>query len=287
MVRKKPVLLKIFMPVWWLVKYAFIALWWLVKNISLQLSYSVKWFASRSNEARKGVQQHVAKKLAVPAQISDVLVKDVVGGNFEIFLSRLMNDSLIISICGRRGSGKSTLGFRLMENINAKTRRPCFVLGVQQDVLPAWIDSVEDLNEIRNGGVVLVDEGAVSFSSRNAMSKKNKALGELLAIARHKDLTLLLVTQNTGMLDKNVLNLCDTILLKEGSLLQSEMERPVMKKLYEKVADHFKKLAPNERKSHAYVFDADFEGLISVQLPSFWNERISKNQAQKSYTTRA
>ena len=127
-----------------------------------------------------------------------------------------------------------------------------------------------------------MDEGAISFSSRNAMSKKNKALGELLAIARHKDLTLLLVTQNTGMLDKNVMNLCDTILLKEGSLLQSEMERPVMKKLYEKVAEHFKTLTPTERKSHAYIFDADFEGLVAVTLPSFWNERISKNQALKS-----
>jgi len=255
-----------------------------VKHVSLQVFHSGRWLAHRSNDARKDVQQHVAKKLAVPAQFSEVKVKDVVTGNFDNFSSRLMKDSLIVAVCGRRGSGKSTLGFRLLENIHAQTKRPCFVLGVQQDVLPAWIDSVEDLNDVKNSGVVLVDEGALSFSSRNAMSKKNKQLGELLAIARHKDLTLVLVTQNTGMLDKNVMNLCDTILLKEGSLLQAEMERPVMKKLYEKVAQHFGKLSPHERRSHAYVFDADFEGLISVQLPSFWNERISKNQAHEQRT---
>ena len=73
------------------------------------------------------------------------------------------------------------------------------------------------MEDAKNGGVVLVDEGAVEFSSRKSMSKANKELGSLLAIARHKDLSLILVTQNTGMLDKNVMNLCDSIILKEGS----------------------------------------------------------------------
>ena len=67
------------------------------------------------------------------------------------------------------------------------------------------------------------------------MSKQNKELADLLAIARHKDLTLILVTQNTGMIDKNVLNLTDAVLVKEGSLLQQKMERSVMKEFYERI----------------------------------------------------
>jgi len=200
-------------------------------------------------------------------------------GDFLKFADRIRNTSTIVLIAGRRGSGKSALGFRLLENINAKANRPSYVLGVRQAVLPNWIDSVEDLEEVHNGGVVLVDEGAISFSSRESMNKKNKELGKLLAVARHKDLTLILITQNTGMIDKNVLNLCDIILLKEGSLLQEKMERGVMKDIYKSADSEFAKLPQDERQKHVYVFDSEFEGVCKVELPSFWSVKISKNQA--------
>lgn len=200
-------------------------------------------------------------------------------GDFDSFAKRMRNSSSIVLVAGKRGSGKSVLGFRLMENIHAKAKRPAYVLGVKQSVLPSWIDSVENLEEVGNGGVVLVDEGAISFGSRNSMSKQNKELGALLAVARHKDLTLILITQNTGMIDKNVLNLCDTVLIKEGSLLQQKMERSVMKDLYKAASESITHLPAEDRQKHVYVFDNDFEGLCKVPLPSFWTSKISKNQA--------
>lgn len=200
-------------------------------------------------------------------------------GSFDDFQSRLDDESLIIAVAGRRGSGKSVLGFRILENIHANTSRPCFALGVKQSVIPEWISSIDSLDDVDNNGIVLVDEGAVSFGSRNSMSAKNKELGKLLAVARHKDLTLIFITQNTGMIDKNVLNLCDTIILKEGSLLQEKMERSVMKDMYRTANEELKKIDSKDRKSHCYVFDSDFEGLLKVSLPSFWSSKVSKNQA--------
>ncbi|MBS3124944.1 hypothetical protein J4211_01670 [Candidatus Woesearchaeota archaeon] len=139
--------------------------------------------------------------------------------------------------------------------------------------------TIEDINQVENQGIVLVDEGAISFGARNSMSKKNKGLAELLAVARHKDLTLIFITQNTGMIDKNVLNLCDTIMLKEGSLLQEKMERSVMKDLYTTANKAIAQTALEDRKSFFYVFDAEFEGLAKASLPSFWSISVSKNQA--------
>lgn len=258
--------------------YIFKSTWWVVRGIGSGISAGFSRTAlavSSAREARK-VRQ---KQPKTPATYAVPIVASTVKGDFSTFENRLLNESLIVAIAGRRGSGKSVLGFRLMENVHDKTKRPCFVLGVKQEILPAWIQSIERLEDVKNGGVVLVDEGAVSFGSRNSMAKENRDLAGLLAIARHKDLTLLFITQNTGMIDKNILNLCDVVMLKEGSLLQEKMERSVMKDLYQTANRAISQVDAAERKAHCYVFDAEYEGLLAFPLPSFWSSKVSKNQA--------
>ena len=205
-------------------------------------------------------------------KVAEIAVKKTVKGDFTEFQKRLQSASMIVLIAGRRGAGKSALGFALMEQIAANSNRKCFVLDVSQNVLPAYIRSVDSLDHVARGGIVLVDEGAIAFSARESMSKKNKQLGQLLAVARHKDLSLFLITQNTGMIDKNVLTLCDCIALKQGSLLQEKMERPALREFYQTAAPELKK------QGDAYIFSHDFEGVINTALPTFWSDRVSKNQ---------
>lgn len=200
-------------------------------------------------------------------------------GDYNGFEDKLNNESKIILVFGKRGGGKSGLGFKLMENIFSRTERKCYVLGVEDKFLPSWIKSVEDVSEVEENSVLLIDEGAVSFSSRESMKSKNKDISKLMAVARHKDLTLIFLTQNTGMIDKNILKLSDSMIVKEGSLLQIEMERPEIKKFYEKANKSFKEIKDDKRK-YSYIIDSDFEGLVEQSLPSFWNVKISKNQGK-------
>lgn len=220
------------------------------------------------------------KKLRKHNAAHSVIEKvEAVQGSHEDFLKSLENTSKVVMIVGRRGSGKSALGFRLLENIHAKSRRPCFALGVGQGLLPKWIREVSNLEEATANGIVLVDEGAISFSSRESMKKDNIDLGKLLAIARHMNLSAILVTQNTSMIDKNVLRLCDSILLKEGSLLQEQMERSAIQKFYEKAKPAMDNVAKEEKQKAFYVLDAEFEGLCKAELPSFWSDMLSKSRA--------
>ncbi len=262
----------------WIVVNIFKALWYLIVGLFKGARAATKATASAASKAHHEAKVR-AEQPKVPAKYDALAVSTTVKGNIDTFEHRLLNESLILAVAGRRGSGKSVLGFRIMENIHAKTQRPCFALGVKQSVLPSWITTIEEINQVSNRGVVLVDEGAISFSSRESMSKENRGLGGLLAIARHKDLTLIFITQNTGMIDKNVLNLCDTVVLKEGSLLQEKMERSVMKDLYVTANDALTKIPASERKPYCYIFDAEFEGLVQASLPSFWSVKVSKNQA--------
>ncbi len=276
--KSKSFFLSIGKAVAWLIVNFFKAVYYVLAGIFNGIKFAFKK-THASVKAHREKSKIKAEQPKTPAVYQKLVSANTVKGSLSVFENRLLNESLIVAIAGRRGSGKSVLGFRLLENVHAKTNRPAFALGVKESVLPEWIKSIDDLNSVEKNGIVLIDEGAVSFSSRSSMSKENKSLAGLLAIARHKDLTLLFITQNTGMIDKNVLNLCDTVILKEGSLLQEKMERSVMKDMYQSANREINKLPSSERKYHCYVFDADFEGLIKTELPGFWSSKVSKNQA--------
>ena len=149
------------------------------------------------------------------------------------------------------------------------------IVGYAKTRLPKWIKKVESIEKAPDNSVVLIDEGAIGYFSRDSMKKANKNLSKLMTIARHKNLTLLIITQNSAMIDINVIRLADTLLFKEPSLLQSRFERKAIKDMFEKISPFFE--GKEDAKKNFYVWDDDFEGLLSYDLPPFWSEEISKS----------
>jgi len=164
---------------------------------------------------------------------------------------------------------------KLIEDFMINSVRRCFVIGFNNSKLPLKIKNLESIENVPNNSVVLIDEGSIVFSSRDSMKERNKILSNIMAIARHKNLSLILIVQNTAMIDLNVLRLADTLILKQPSLLQSDFERPAIKKIYDKVIPYFKDL--EEKIKYFYIYDDDFNGLLRFELPSFWNKEISNS----------
>jgi len=178
-------------------------------------------------------------------------------------------------------SGKSCCGFRLLENISAKNKnRPCYVIGSNPANFPSFIGSLEEMEEAPNGAIVLIDEGALEYNARESMGKKAVNLTKIMAIARHKNITLIYITQNTAIGDKNVLRLCDVLIFKNSSLMQEETERLEVKKFYKKINPFFKSHNKKERKTLTYIFSDEFCGFIKSGIPSFWNDKISKGYSE-------
>ena len=203
-------------------------------------------------------------------------VVKAVKGSLDDFQDRLRKSSLIILIVGKRGSGKTALGFKFLESLTG--RRKAYYIGKAK--LPWWIKQVETIEGVRNDSLVLIDEGVLSYSARDAMSKSSKFLSKLMAIARHKNLTLIVITQNSAMLDLNILRLADTLLFKELSLLQSRFERKALADLFKKVDTSFSKIKDRDKKKYFYVIDDEFEGMLTSPLPKFWSEKISKSYSK-------
>ncbi|MBS3137235.1 hypothetical protein J4232_02270 [Candidatus Woesearchaeota archaeon] len=163
---------------------------------------------------------------------------------------------------------------KLLENIHAAAKRKCYALGFQQKDLPTWIYGVEKVEQIENNAAVLVDEGGILFSSRASMSTANKVLSELILIARHKDLSIFFISQNSSNIEINTLRQADFLLLKPSSLLQMDFERKKIKEIYLDADKKFEEY--KDKVGLTYIYSDDFTGFVINGLPSFWSTGMSK-----------
>jgi len=196
-------------------------------------------------------------------------------GNFNDWEKKIFDsDSSIGVILGARGTGKTAFGIKFLENVYSRKKKRCYAIGFKEDEMPLWINVIESISELKNGSFVLIDEGGILFSSRRAMSNPNKLLSELILIARHKNLSILFISQNSSNLDVNILRQADFLALKPSSLLQKEFERKIIQKIYDQAEPMFEKL--KNCKGLTHIYSGDFKGFVSNSLPSFWGEKISK-----------
>jgi len=218
----------------------------------------------------------IKKRDSMIAKYEDFQILNTSSGDFKKFETKIIeSDSKIGIIIGARGSGKTAFGIKFMENIHAKTKKNCYALGFNKEDMPSWIDVVEDITQIKNNSFVLIDEGGVLFSARDAMTKANKMLSDLILISRHKSLSILFISQNSSNLDIDILRQADYLVFKQSSLLQLDFERKKIKEIYKEIEKEFEKY--KDTKGATYVYSDLFRGFIINLLPSFWNVNISKS----------
>lgn len=231
--------------------------------------------------AAKRLEKRMEKKIEnkrpkVDANYTALTEVKNIKGNVSKFESELFGkESVIGIIIGARGSGKSAIGMKLLENFRTKTNKNVYAMGFRREDLPSWISVVDNVNQIKNDSVILIDEGGIVFSSRKSMSTANQLLSDLLMIARHKNLTVLFITQNSSNLEINVLRQADFLVLKPSSLLQADFERKIIKNIYEKVANDFENYG--DTKGITYIHSGKFQGFVTNPLPSFWSQKVSKS----------
>lgn len=265
---------------WFLIRIPY----FIVKGIYLGVKYIIEGISYLKKEGKKKSQERkenkIEKKIEEKREDIEALYEEFNilkedNGKYPEWEEKIFNsDSKIGIILGARGSGKSAFGIKFLENIKAKKDKNCFAMGFKKDEMPSWIKVVESVEDLANDSFVLIDEGGILFSSRNAMSNANKLLSELILVARHKNLSILFISQNSSNLDINILRQADFLVLKKSSLLQKDFERKIIQRLYARAEEDFKRFKDDKGATH--IYSSNFVGFVSNPLPSFWKEGISK-----------
>lgn len=182
--------------------------------------------------------------------------------------------SLNTIIIGKRGSGKTALGFHILDLHHRFSKRPLYVLRFpKQKLLPKHIKSAHSLEDAPEGSVLLIDEAGLDFNQFAFNSKEGKEVAGILKLARHKKMSIIFITQHGATLTRDVRRLVDVYLLREPSLSQRYDEISIIKRLYQNCFMLFE--TDTAKKKGFYIADNNVMEMAYFDLPSYWNDEIS------------
>src|SRR3990167_8593229 len=140
-------------------------------------------------------------------------------------------------ILGKKGSGKSSLAWYVMEMIYLIQKKKCYVYKFPKpellEKLPFKVRNIAQLNDLYRitDGVVLIDEAHQYFDVLN--KKTNEKLKNILAISRQNNTDFIFCCHNSYFITRNLFSFIDVKMIKEVNEGHWELERTHMKKLYE------------------------------------------------------
>ncbi len=206
---------------------------------------------------------------------SSLLAKQIIEPD-AAWRGKVVHPSVVL-ILGKRGSGKSALAYRLLELLRYIGQS--YVVGVPssaRNLIPDWIGIVATLEDLPPKSVALIDEAYLAYHARGSMTAASKAMSQALNLSRQREQTLLFVSQEARQVDKNIASSANVIVFKDLGMLQLEFDRPELTKLAIQAKEALDSVNGERRKwSFVYAPDADFQGLLENQLPSFWKPALS------------
>lgn len=211
----------------------------------------------------------------------------------------ILPEPFVVLILGQRGGGKTALGHYLLELFSDQGRRkPAYIIGFpmhKRHLLPDWITPLDELY-FPDNSVVLLHEAHFYLHARRSMAEQNIEIDKLITVSRHKNVDIIVETQQSFRLDRNIVAEVDALIFRVPELMQEEFERPEIRRLITKVKKAFEpyveeymvkkdgkvvgmyRIVKPEALKRAYIYAKNYKGMYphDIPLPSYWNEEISR-----------
>ena len=179
------------------------------------------------------------------------------------FIGYMLSKSLIGFIVGMRGSGKTRLLYFLAEILQQEGKIICFV-NFQEDDLEGLPKSFpylqkENVQDCPQNSVIFFDEYATINKEWN--SKENKENTSEMAVARHKNKSVIYCAQTMSSFPIDILRFSDFGLYKKFSLKQLSSDR-------QEFLNHIENFIPTQIEEVLFESN-EFFSFFSNPLPSW------------------
>jgi len=181
-----------------------------------------------------------------------------------------------IIIIGKKGSGKSCLGYTILEQSNKEK----FIFKCPNEdflkKLPFKVSNINNVNDIfgLNDSIILIDEADTEF---NPIEKKiNEQLRLMLKLSRQNNISIIFIVHNTYFLNRSLFNFIDTFIFKETTEGHFELERPHIKRLFEVKAKQVRGI------NKAFIHTDNGEGIVEVSKPKWYSNEMSEIYSNKN-----
>jgi len=214
------------------------------------------------------------------------------GDKNEVKWHDIVRPSTVCLILGRKGEGKSALGYFLMEEMSKHNSLLPVVINLpreKQPLLPESfvIRSQRDIPSISDA-IVLIDEGTTMIPA--GQRELEELIKGYVALSRQRNQIILLVFHASSDVGSRILRGMDAILIKEPSMrqIQHGAKDSWWKALLTEAKERFESLRELGANTKQYTFvDSEvpeFRGILPNPLPSFWTDALSKAWANVDTT---
>jgi hypothetical protein len=191
----------------------------------------------------------------------------------------------VFVIVGATGSGKTALMCAIADRW-AATASHLYIVGVSASALEgtplepfSW--SAERIRRLPKRSVLLVPDSGMYLDSRKRTAASDM-VGELIWIARHREIRIVLDVQFSSALEKRA-ELFKALFYKWQGDSWEALEREEFRRYARLAYQEFQKIPIDEVRRYAFVFcndlDARFRGFISSNPPDWYSDQISRSHS--------
>jgi len=201
--------------------------------------------------------------------------------------TKIADHPAVYLILGDIRQGKTATAASIIDEFHREKKLPVYMIAPKRvvDIWPSHFKQTNPDNpRLPQNCIVFVDDAHLYYYAREWKGGKAKFLDFVARERAHDGHTLIYTTQQSNVLDINLILMSSCVIFKKPSNLQIAGERKLVKKMYETAKAELKKKDYN--KKWAYVVadneQGEFEGLVKVKMPNWYTPKMSK--ANKAMT---